>query len=666
MALGWLRRKQKQILIPLTVVVIASFVLFMGGGKVSLFGARGGGVVAIVDGRKITRMEQARLRRQLILLGGAYGLPGRDPRDVYRHLIRARAAERAGVVVSSDELRDEIVEIMSSPAWIGAKDFTAQEYAGELADRGIPVAKFEELVRGSVAARTLAQVTTSTAYVTEEEKYLAYCRERDKVRLRYRDFPVEERLKDVKEPTDEEIGTYYEEHEKFDPEDERALATEPKVAIEYVLADEAGARALLRASRAVRALGGRETLAGRPGALADAVLSGALALVRNEELKGAYEARKKTKFLIEAEEKKEQKEKEKKEEEGGEEPTAESAEPKPDEERPEEPAPGAEGPPAGEEGPRYRPFKEVRAELEKELDETLLGRMAGEEVSSFRRRLRERDTVLTQLGALALGALSWAGDLAAATGAAVRSGIDLATAAEEAGLVHGVTPLAEVEKLDKMEPLGDLEGLADNALWRAMEGKGDVLSGPWKVENGYVSWRVSEYVPARKLKLDECRDLVRDRIKRRRAAELAREAARELKEKLEDLEEGKSAEQLGLERTGLLKATEPEALLFALLSKGEVSDPVPLDEEGRPLEGLGREGEEELVHRKAARFRVAVLEERVSPSREEFGKDEAWGRSWRARELEYVTRLYFYRHWFDKVRDMVRLRWISSPEIERE
>jgi len=685
-ALQWFRKHQKRVLYPLTAVVVVTFVFLWGGSRRGRAG-RGGEVVAEVGGEPLTRAQQFRLLNIVRRLRQAMAIEA-DELAPIRYLMRARAARDSGIQVSREQLQDVVRGIMSSDAWLGSERFTEAEYRSCLSGYNIAAVEFESFLEDVLAGDLMTEAVVRTAYLTEQERYLAYCRERDRIRLRTRDFPVKDHEKDAPAPTDDDLRKYYDENKDLDPESELALATEAEVALEYCFADGKASSNLLNALRAAEPVGAAACFLAGPGpGLASVLGSSALAAAREKDLRDRYEAAKAHRFRLPPEPPK-----------------------KSDAASPAAPlssgaprgggtglgsmlalpalgaaAPGETQGPPGPKGPasevqpgstaapqseppqeRYRPFEEVRAELEKELSES-------ESRAASRRRADEVRTLAARWArprAVGVDALLAGLSPGAAAAAAALHGtadrIELALACERSGVAFGRTERKKASELKSWPPLGELRGLAERALSTAKRSRSarrpaeplGAIQRPAVVENGWASWRVAEYLPPRTLTFDEAKETIRKRIVHARSAELARKAAEKFRS---DLESGK-VDVGQMVETPPLAVTTPRARPFALLGVGEVcAEPVAVRSD-RPDEALPEEESARLE--RVGLYRVAVVTDRISPSLEDFRKDKAWLDS-NIDRLQRIQMLFLREHWVvDEVRRKVELR-LLQPLSER-
>ncbi|MHC4201951.1 MAG: SurA N-terminal domain-containing protein, partial [Planctomycetota bacterium] len=288
MALKWLRRHQKQLLVPLAIVIIPAFVLV---GVTGRGGGSGGGRTAMkIGGETITfdRLWEYHRAYQVI-----FGARGKRPAEMLQLnsavsgiLQQAKLAEKWGVQVSSAQLQDTIRNIMSRV--LGTRDFTDAQYRAALDGRKVSRPVFEEFVTKYIAGSVLAATASGVGHMTDEELFLVYCREKDRIKLRLKDFHVttyERQVKKSSAPTEEEMKSYFEERKDLSLERDLALKTEPEVAIEYGFVDSESAGRLARTlRRADRAVGFDGGLAGAGGALCGRLAAAALSASYEDRL----------------------------------------------------------------------------------------------------------------------------------------------------------------------------------------------------------------------------------------------------------------------------------------------------------------------------------------------------------------------------------------------
>jgi hypothetical protein len=191
---------------------------------------------------------------------------------------------------------------------------------------------------------------------------------------------------------------------------------------------------------------------------------------------------------------------------------------------------------------------------------------------------------------------------------------------------------------------------------KAERGEIGALDGPAATSKGYAVWRVSSYVPPRTLTYEEAAERIEKRLVHVRAEDAARRASMEF---LSALVEGK-ADPSVMERQAPLLITDPRARPFANQPTGEVpADPVAFEKDLRTVVSQDiRRRNEEAAALRTHLYRVAVVEDRQSPSRESI--DEVASRGWRTRaerRLPTVRRAFFVEQWRDEALESVEARF---------
>jgi hypothetical protein len=740
LALHWFRRYHKRLLIPLAFVVIITFVVLP---NIQKKDSRGGGGWVTMGGETITARQLADYRQALGVFHKARWPVG----DNERYYLRAaKLAEHAGIRVSTEQAREAIRAIMSSQSLLGTKDFTNAEYRALLSELRVMPAVFEDLVRKFIAAETLKYVMQSTGYVGGEEFKIAYRRENDRVRLRVKDFKVADFEKEVPAPTDDEIADYYKEHKGLPLYDTIALATEPEVSIEYAYVEKRGAEALAKSlRRADEAVRFEELLGGPGAALAGRVAAAVLEADNEERVTSRYDRDKRRLYKLpkpkptetpkaapEGDE--EDDEENDEEKQGALKPDAsqsdvaptlsvsaggaglvsmialrtlgaaaaeEGAPPKPGIPKPEEPKPATPGVGGGAVGAaaveppeepkdEFKPLEEVRALIERDIKKNAFRDAASRSASRFQEIVADYER-LRPVGADALGeglGLGVAPALAGAGGTLDR--FDVLRACEDAGAVHGVTPLATPDALKRVRGLGSMGTIPSDAVTRVEMGKGDEWTGPTNIGRGQVVWRVADNVEPRLFTLEEAKEIIGKRIVHQRASELAAKAANDFRRELQQGKVGIAEMML----TRPLRTSDAKAEPFAGLGLAEVApDVVAVSKERdtrvsvnvasralqieRMLLGTDAGTDAEIIDiagRLASEtragetnlFRVAVLAERVEPKSREY---DAWRNQ---RENQYNTRptpqklvrareAFMLEIWNDVASDKVKYE--ESPEF---
>ena len=106
MALHWFRRHKKRLIVPLAVIVIVTFVVLGGPAGGPGGGGYEGGWVKIGD-ETIGARQLAAYRRALLVITRAQERQPGELAHLY-YLIRAKLAERAGIRVSDEQVREAI------------------------------------------------------------------------------------------------------------------------------------------------------------------------------------------------------------------------------------------------------------------------------------------------------------------------------------------------------------------------------------------------------------------------------------------------------------------------------------------------------------------------------------------------------------------------------
>jgi hypothetical protein len=280
------------------MVIIPTFVLVGVMGR----GERGGGgrTAMKIDGETVTFDRLWEYQRAYQVMVGSRGTRPAEMLQLHSAvsgiLQQAKLAEKWGVQVSTAQLQDTIRNVMSRV--LGTKNFTDAQYRAALEDRRVSRPVFEELVTKIIAGNVLGATASGVGHMTDEELFLAYCREKDRIKLQLKDFHVTTYEKDVKKsgaPTEEELKSYFEERKDLSLERELALKTEPEVAIEYGFVDSESAGRLARTlRRADRAVGFDGGLAGAGGALCGRIAAAALSASYEDRLLKQYESDKRS------------------------------------------------------------------------------------------------------------------------------------------------------------------------------------------------------------------------------------------------------------------------------------------------------------------------------------------------------------------------------------
>ncbi len=212
---------------PLAIALAGVFVLLVFTDFRSLEGSRINPDAAILGGENITFAEFERSYRNAEsryreIYGDAFNadlaeqlqLPVQALDTLIRERLLVREAERMGLTVSDEELREEILALPGltdgEGAFIGAR-----QYENLLRANRLTVDGFESDLRGSVLVRKLQSALTESAHVSDAEVEMHARDAAERAAIRYFQVPAS-RFAAEAEPSNEEAAAYFEEHrEKF-------------------------------------------------------------------------------------------------------------------------------------------------------------------------------------------------------------------------------------------------------------------------------------------------------------------------------------------------------------------------------------------------------------------------------------------------------------------
>ena len=113
-----------------------------------------------------------------------------------------------------------------------------------------------------------------------------------------------------------------------------------------------------------------------------------------------------------------------------------------------------------------------------------------------------------------------------------------------------------------------------------------------------------------------------------------------------------------------MSATTPRVKPFATLGVGEIPEmPVAFEENGSTPVAIeeGAAADDERAVMRTARYRVAVVVDRGTPTRERFEKDKGWrGRT--GTTLPTVRQVFMAEHWSDEAGQQVKTRFFAGAE----
>jgi peptidyl-prolyl cis-trans isomerase D len=183
-------------------------------------GGPGQGVVAKVAGEPVTTLEVQREAREMLRQqfprGGAQTemlLPYFAERAA-QNLISRKAliaeAERLGLRVSDNELRDELQHGQYSPTFFPSGKFIgAQQYESILQNAGLTVPMFEESLKEQILLGKLRNLITGSALVSDSDVRGEFEKQGTKVKFEYAVLRKDDLAKQIK-PSDAELKAFYE------------------------------------------------------------------------------------------------------------------------------------------------------------------------------------------------------------------------------------------------------------------------------------------------------------------------------------------------------------------------------------------------------------------------------------------------------------------------
>jgi len=431
-----------------------------------------------------------------------------------RHRLEGYARALGRPAVSDDELWRHLVLLKEAERLhidAGPKDvrdfivrrfgregkLSPAEYRAILDRSGLSRKKFEECVRDTIRQGRLQRLVWESPKVSDSEAWQAYKDENTEYSVKYMRVSLETFLEGVKEPSEEELKEYFASHKESFREPERV-----RIAVLGLLYDD-----LLKEV----SVSEEEAYAFYEEHIDDYRIAG-------KEASGVKEGA-----------------------------ASEGSEG------------GASEETKAEEVPvRYKPFEDVRGEIEKALKEQ-----------------RSRD-------------LAW--DLVddEATGLFEEGASFEEVRRELPKLSYWETDFFSREEASKIPPIAGSRGYDEEGKLRdfasiAFEISGDEVSPPLSNEKGRFIFRVVErkqsYIP----ELRAVRERVKEAVRREKAREKALEFAEGLRKKIEDggsFESVASAAKLKVEKEGPLKAQAlpPFAREVISLDAGKTGEPVPFDD----------------------------------------------------------------------------------------
>lgn len=204
------------VILLLLIVGLAGFGATNFGGSVNSVGAVGDTEISVDRYARELQNEISRLSQQFgtnisFAQAQAFGIPNAVLQRIMSTVALENEAERLGISVGDDRVRDQILEITAFQGVDG--QFDREGYRFALENAGLSESEFEEGLRAD-AARALLQEAASAAVMMPgvyAETLLTYSREtRD---ITWATLTPEDLDEPVGEPTEEELRAYWEENE---------------------------------------------------------------------------------------------------------------------------------------------------------------------------------------------------------------------------------------------------------------------------------------------------------------------------------------------------------------------------------------------------------------------------------------------------------------------
>jgi len=140
--------------------------------------------------------------------------------QMVKEYLLQQEVERRGITVTDAELLDYLKrfpprEIMQSPSFLTPEgEFDYQRYLQALADPRFPWEQVEPYVRSSLGLSKLQQLIVGLVRVTDQEVKQYYIDENEKVKVKYLLVPVSQFFRKDLTVSDQNMQTYYEEHQE--------------------------------------------------------------------------------------------------------------------------------------------------------------------------------------------------------------------------------------------------------------------------------------------------------------------------------------------------------------------------------------------------------------------------------------------------------------------
>ena len=225
MRLEWFRKHKQIVYTVLVPMVVISFVLYGASGFLrnragtSFFGGESGpGVTFTVGAKEVYLSPSQVLQKRLDAwrFNNNNGQPSTD--EIAYNAAAFETARQQHFEIGVDEqkeiLKQTVQEKIQRLDSDGDAKATAENYRKLLSQMEMSSSVFERIVHDESTAQKFYSSIRDSMVVTDPSLYVAYCIEKESVRLRYLAFKSENYLKDTKQPDDAAIKKFYDESVK--------------------------------------------------------------------------------------------------------------------------------------------------------------------------------------------------------------------------------------------------------------------------------------------------------------------------------------------------------------------------------------------------------------------------------------------------------------------
>ncbi len=226
MAIGFLRQHQKTLLWPLAIVIIVTFVFMWGGPRATGSGSD----VAEVGGRPISDIELAARKRILMEITQRRVEDG----DALINIVRADAARNLGLGVADEEIREFLRAVVKRS--LKKSELTTEDYRKWLHENDIDPQLLQNVVSEILLQEKGERLLDASATITRQELFLAYCRQKDMLTVRYVDFSSASFRDRIDQPTDEDAKKYFDTNKKGGRREAPDLFHPKNAKVDYIFA----------------------------------------------------------------------------------------------------------------------------------------------------------------------------------------------------------------------------------------------------------------------------------------------------------------------------------------------------------------------------------------------------------------------------------------------